>query len=279
MRRLPGAKIGALLLALACLVPRPREAVAQGPAGRRPSQAARIDPSSGLDFVLLAGGTFHYGCEPVDVDCSDDERPGRSVTIGAFWMGRTEVTVEAYARCVSDGACTPASSGGACNWGAPDRGRHPINCVDWTQASTFCQHLGGALPTAEEWEWSAKGGEAHVYPWGDDPPTDRRANFADVQYKRKYPRAFDTPGDDGWIETAPVGSFPAGASKQGLLDLVGNVIEWTASEYDPGHMEARGGGWSTDTVSRRLRASYRTARDRSFWHATYGFRCKLPATP
>jgi len=63
---------------------------------------------------------------------------------------------------------------------------------------------------------------------------------------------------------------------QGLLDMVGNVIEWTGSEYQPGLMEARGGGWATDTVSRRLRPSYRTGKARTYWHPTYGFRCRLP---
>jgi formylglycine-generating enzyme required for sulfatase activity len=148
--------------------------------------------------------------------------------------------------------------------------------VDWAQANAFCEHAGGRLPTAEEWEYAAKGGESRIYPWGDDPVTDKRANFADAQYKKKYPRSFDVPGqDDGWVESAPVGTYPAGATAHGLVDMVGNVIEWTSGEYVPGQMEARGGGWATDTVSRRLRPSYRTGRDRAYWHATYGFRCRL----
>src|SRR5271165_42058 len=134
MRRLPATKAGALLIGLAILVPSARRAVAQGPAGRKTPPSVRTDAATGLDRVLLAGGTFHYGCEPSDGDCSDDERPGRSVTVGPMWMDKTEVTVEAYGRCVADGACTAANAGGACNWGAPDRARHPINCVDWNQA-------------------------------------------------------------------------------------------------------------------------------------------------
>jgi formylglycine-generating enzyme required for sulfatase activity len=253
------------------------EASADGTAKGAPAPRVRTEPKSGLEVVALPGGTFHFGCEPQDGDCSDDERPGRQVSVGAMSMGKTEVTVEAYGRCVTAGACATPASGGACNWGVAGRERHPINCVDWAQSSAFCQWMGGRLPTAEEWEYAAKGGESRVFPWGDDPVTDRRANFADIQYKKKYPRSFDIPGqDDGWIESAPVGTYPEGATVQGLLDMVGNVIEWTGSEYQPGLMEARGGGWATDTVSRRLRPSYRTGKERTYWHPTYGFRCRVP---
>jgi|HubBroStandDraft_6_1064221.scaffolds.fasta_scaffold98957_2 formylglycine-generating enzyme required for sulfatase activity len=278
MRHGPLATTGALLIA-AGLMAAPKEATPQRTAGKGAAPAVRTDPTSGLELVRLAAGTFHFGCEPGDGDCSGDERPGRRVDVGSMWIGKTEATVHAYARCVADGACTEPNVGGACNWAARDRDDHPVNCVDWDQATRFCQHMGGRLPTAEEWEYAAKGGESRIYPWGNDAPTDRRANFADAQYKKKYPRSFDIPGqDDGWIESAPVGTFPEGATKQGLLDMAGNVIEWTSSEYEPGQMEARGGGWATDTVSRRLRASYRTGRARSYWHATFGFRCAIPVT-
>ena len=268
-----------VLLAAIVVIPSPREAAAQKPAPPRPAAAGsvRTDPASGLEFVALAAGSFHFGCEPQDTDCGDDERPGHQVEVAPMWLGKTEVTVEAYARCATGGACTAPNTGGACNWGVAGRERHPINCVDWTQADAFCRHLGGRLPTAEEWEYANKGGESRIYPWGDDPVTDKRANFADAQYKRKYPRAFDVPGqDDGWVESAPVGTYPAGATRQGLLDMAGNVIEWTGGEFATGQMEARGGGWATDSVSRRLRASYRTGRAPSHWDAMLGFRCMLP---
>jgi iron(II)-dependent oxidoreductase len=244
------------------------------------SERSHVEAKSGLVFLFIPGGAFHFGCEPQDGDCSNDERPGRPATVESMLLGRTEVPVAAYARCVKAGACKEPDTGGACNWGVEGREQHPINCVDWIQANAFCRWIGGRLPTAEEWEYAAKSGRSSIFPWGDTPVTDKRANFADGQYKKRYPRSFDVPGqDDGYIETAPVGSFPDGATLQGLQDMAGNVIEWTSSEYAPGQMEARGGGWATDTVSRRLRASYRTGRARTFWHATYGFRCRLPATP
>lgn len=256
------------------------ERPAPAPRGRPDDVPARARQLSGLDFIFIEGGSFHYGCEARDLDCSADERPGRQASVASMWLEKTEVTVDAYARCVTAGSCGVPHTGGACNWSVAGRELHPINCVDWTQASAFCHYLGGQLPTAEEWEYAAKGGEPRIYPWGDELANDRRANFADTQYKKKYPRAFDIPGeDDGWVETAPVGSFPAGATKQGVLDMAGNVIEWTASEYAPGAYEARGGGWATESTSRRLRASYRTGRPPASWHATYGLRCRLAAGP
>jgi formylglycine-generating enzyme required for sulfatase activity len=277
MRRLLTTGIGVGILAVGGSGAIPVGAAAEQSAATSPT---RSDPASGLEFVYVEGGSFHFGCEPQDADCSDDERPGRRVEVASLWVGKTEVTVEAYAHCVTAGKCGTPNVGNACNWAVAGRGRYPINCVDWSQASAFCAYDGGRLPTAEEWEYAAKGGGSRIYSWGDQEVTDHRANFADNRYKTKYPRNLDVPGqDDGWVESAPVGMYPSGATKQGLLDMIGNVIEWTASEYVTGEREARGGGWATESRSRRLRASYRTSRPPSFWHATYGFRCVLPRAP
>src|SRR6185437_14959839 len=97
------------------------EASADGPAKGGAAPRVRTEPKSGLEVVSLPGGTFHFGCEPQDGDCSDDERPGRQVSVGAMSMGKTEVTVEAYGRCVAAGACTAPNSGGACNSGVAGR--------------------------------------------------------------------------------------------------------------------------------------------------------------
>lgn len=77
--------------------------------------------------------------------------------------------------------------------------------------------------------------------------------------------------DDGYAFTSPVGSYPAGASKWGLLDMAGNVWQWTASDYDATHKELRGGGWVFPPVV--LRASDRVGVDPSTWEIYLGFRC------
>ena len=129
----------------------------------------RVEPKSGLTFVHLPGGKFHFGCELQDSDCEKDEGPTRLATVSPFWLGKTETTVAAYAKCVAAGACSaPQSSSVSCNgdWKA----NHPINCIDWNQASRFCEWIGGRLPTATEWEYAAKGGSSRIYPWGDELP-------------------------------------------------------------------------------------------------------------
>lgn len=211
---------------------------------------------------------------------SNNERPIHDVTVAPFLLDRTEVTVAAYAECVRQGACSApdgfVSESGRyrvfCNWQHPQgRASHPVNCVDFFQAQAFCAWLAKRLPSEVEWEYAARGGERRVFPWGDQAPDASRLNACGpLCGKNLIARHF--PGvtpmytiDDAWPETAPVGSFPAGASKHGVLDLAGNVWEWTASEYatyDGGIHEPkrvlRGGSWGggdpdTERTTKRFR--------------------------
>ena len=230
---------------------------------RRAGGRVRRDEKSGLDFALIPAGSFTLGCEPQDKECADDERPPGEARVKAFWLGVTEVTVEAYARCVEAGSCKPtvrgadsavSGTGDSCNLG--NRPGHPINCVDWERAATFCAWLGGRLPAAEEWEYAAKGGESAVYPWGDASPGPARAQFSAAG-------------------TAPAGSHPAGQSRWGLQDLAGNVWEWTATLGNDGKQELRGGGWSS--FPQALRASVRLQAKPREERPTFGVRCAVGA--
>ena len=88
----------------------------------------------------------------------------------------TAVTVAVYVVCVNAGKCTAPSRGGDCNWGRRDRLNHPINCVSWDEAVSFCAFLGKRLPTDEEREWAAREAErGTAYPWGTEEP---RISFA-----------------------------------------------------------------------------------------------------
>jgi formylglycine-generating enzyme required for sulfatase activity len=201
--------------------------------------------------------------------------------VKGFRLDRTEVTVQAYAECVRARACTEpdaySDKGGSyrifCNWKHPhNRSLHPINCVDFQQATTFCAWAGKRLPSEEEWEYAARAGsDDRTYPWGADKPDQTRLNACGSEcpanlVAKRFPRwAPMYEADDGWPETAPVGSFPAGASKHGVLDLLGNVWEWTASEYaayDGSSSEKkrvlRGGSWGggdprTERTTNRFR--------------------------
>ena len=179
----------------------------------------------------------------------------RKVELSAFCLDITEVTVRAYEACVKDATCerTPDDVNfrglssdvskkkrfvGLCNARKPDRLDHPINCVSYDMAEAYCKSKNARLPTETEWEYAARGPVQHDYPWGDEPPDEKRLNAAGDEY-RKWDLAAGGEGktmfsgDDGWAGTAPVGQFPAGKSGYGVYDLAGNVWEWTADFYGP----------------------------------------------
>lgn len=143
------------------------------------------------------------------------------------------VTVAQYKKCTTDGGCTEPDSGPFCNWNAKGRDNHPINCVDWYQATQYCEWAGKRLPREAEWEKAARGTDGRKYPWGDDEFAEalkRRANIADEDARS----ALGCDGiplvaagyHDGFVTTAPVGFFPDGASPYGARDMAGNVMEW-----------------------------------------------------
>lgn len=244
-------------------------------------------------MVAIPSGDFAMGND--GADGNDNERPTHPVSVAAFRIDRTEVTVAAYHRCVEAGRCSEpeayrSPSGDYrvfCNWKNPaDRDKHPINCVDFRQALAFCAWAGKRLPSEEEWEYAARGGgENRRYPWGNDEPTSRYLNACGSEcpgnlIAHRFPggRAL-YPDSDGWPETAPVGSYPAGASKQGVLDMAGNVWEWTASRYktyDGAHAEdkrvLRGGSWGGGDA-RTLRTTNRFRLDETSRAQFLGFRC------
>lgn len=182
-------------------------------------------------MVTVAAGPFVRGA----TDGEPDERPVRRLSLPAFAIDRTEVTVEAYAACVRAGACPAVASA------APASDRLPVVGVSWTEAAAFCAWAGKRLPTEDEWEKAARGSEGRRYPWGDRPEC-QRANFGNF-------------GGDGRCaaEGAPgrpvaVGSFPSGASPYGALDMAGNVWEWVADRYRVDAYARASGGTSGETT-------------------------------
>ena len=224
------------------------------------------EPKSGLEFVQLPAGELRYGCEPRDTACDEDEKPAKEgVKVPAFSLGKTDVTLAAYRRCVDAGTCNPAATGPRCNWGT-DRQSHPINCVDFQQGLKFCGWIGGRLPTAVEWEYAAKGGEGRIYPWGDQPVTGKRANHCDKNCAAEW----RSQEDDLHAATSPVGSYPEGAARWGFFDLSGNVAQWVSSYVGQLAMH-KGGSWNDKATD--LRASHRGALERNSRLEWLGFRC------
>lgn len=164
-------------------------------------------------------------------------------------LDKYEVTVESYRQCVDAGCCvahcTPNGDGQGealwneyCNYDKEGRDKHPMNCVDWTNADAYCRWVGKRLPTDVEWAYAAYGDEARKYPWGNKGPDKQRANVCDASCRKALQergrpwRAFHEL-DDGFPGTAPVGSFPDGASQFGALDMGGNVWEWVGDWFSP----------------------------------------------
>ncbi|MBK8255985.1 MAG: SUMF1/EgtB/PvdO family nonheme iron enzyme [Polyangiaceae bacterium] len=275
------------------------------------SASAAAPPPCPSSMVFIPAGTFMRGSPADDKSADPDERPQQKTHLGAFCIDKTEVTVAAYTRCAEApnelGSCTPASAivvskglkpsdvifwSKFCNAGAKDRQDHPINCVDFAQAAAFCKWAGGRLPTEAEWEYAARGADGRVYPWGNEPPSAERLNGCGAECssngaalgRNDKKRMFD--GDDGAQTTAPVGRYPAGASAFGVLDMGGNVWEWTAdglaaySENEatnPSHASGpmrvvRGGHWLNANAT-SPRAANRETRDESKKLEDVGFRC------
>jgi len=178
--------------------------------------AASAAPDTPADMLLVPAGPFTMGSDRAG---QGDEHPAHQVTLAAFWLDKTEVSNEAYERCVAGNVCAPHDPkssllnrlGGDQAFRAP---KQPISSISWDDAKAFCAWVGKRLPREAEWEKAARGTDARTYPWGEDPPDAERAVFATSH-------------------TGEVGTHPKGAGPYGHLDMAGNVWEWLEDIYDP----------------------------------------------
>lgn len=224
------------------------------------------------------------------------------MVVGSFCISRTEVTVAEYLACASAKRCPPASTkvfyvddakyhgleprhDVFCNAGRPGRGTHPVNCIDARAAEEYCAWKGGRLPTEEEWEYAARGGDGRLYPWGNESTSVQEVVHTcgvECQEHVKKLGSEHYPSDNGLPDTAPVGSYPANASPFGALDMLGSLEEWTTGDPCAYRNEPR---WEigspcypNDRVVRGGRAAAVT-RLRRNWQSrrpTLGFRCVHP---
>lgn len=211
------------------------------------------------EMVAIPGGTLRMGRE----DGAIDERPVHDVPVAALDADRFEVTNVQYLRFVLDqGRPTPAG------WSSSTYPRRealrPVTGVTWSDADAYCAWAGKRLPTEAEWEWIARGPEGRLFPWGD----------AEVS-----PPPANSGAPDGG-STIAVGGHPDGATPLGVMDMAGNVREWTADRYGPYRaphappergmrIAMRGSSWRTynDVASARESADAGTTAD------DLGFRC------
>jgi formylglycine-generating enzyme required for sulfatase activity len=178
--------------------------------------STRTSPADGMIEAFIPAGTFTMG--GVDPHAAENEKPIHQVSMPGFWMDKVEVTNAMYALCANAGACRLPqeyrSDSRDKYYGDAQYANYPVVYVTWLQAKTYCEWAGRRLPTEAEWERAARGDDTRVYPWGDQLPDASRANFSNLV------------GD-----TASVGNSPAGVSPFGILDMSGNVAEWTNDIY------------------------------------------------
>lgn len=156
---------------------------------------------------------------------------------------------------------------------------HPVVQMNWFSANTYCQWVGGRLPSEAQWEKAARGADGRLFPWGNELPNLGYLNGA------------DPTNSDGFTFTSPVAHFPLGDSPYGLHDMAGNAYEWTRSlfrgypyiandgreiEKQPGlndEIVVRGGSFYTDYGT--VRSTWRYVVPAQLANDGFGFRCVI----
>ncbi|GAB4529320.1 MAG: hypothetical protein Kow0063_06290 [Anaerolineae bacterium] len=252
-----------------------------GKPGPAPKPAARVPQPLEPELVLIPAGEFLMGSDPEkDGRAYEDEQPQHRVYLPDYHIGRTPVTNAQYAVFVEASGYKPPR-----HWvdGKLPAGRedYPVAYVSWDDAMAYCRWLSKKnrqpyrLPSEAEWEKAARGSEGRIYPWGDTWEPGRCNSH-----------------EAGQDDTTRVDAYLEGASPYGVLDMAGNIWEWTGSLYRPypydpndgredpktfGRRVLRGGAFYSG--ARRVRCAYRDSGDANDWRGNYGFRvCLASAT-
>jgi formylglycine-generating enzyme required for sulfatase activity len=239
-------------------------------------------------LTVLPAGRFQQGPAAAAAGASF-EKPAHAVAIAsAFAMSTNAVTVDEFRAFASatgrnmqgcevyDGDWRRKPDSNWENPGFAQGGSHPVTCASWNDAKAYAAWLSAKtghhyrLPSASEWEYAARSGTAAVLPWADAAGACAGANVADQSAARRFPGWTVFTCDDGYVFTAPVGTFKA--NKFGLNDMLGNVFQWTEDCWHPDYSDApadgsaradgdcserelRGGSWFSTPAY--VRANYR----------------------
>jgi formylglycine-generating enzyme required for sulfatase activity len=261
---------------------------------RQPSQPGLLDLGDGvlMEFVRIPAGEFRMGRDWTYPNLPESrkkkfieesgEYPEHTIYLDEYWMGKYPVTNQQYYQYVRNGGGrAPGLKPGPKT--LKGRLNYPVDYVNWEMAVDFCRWVSGItgklvnLPTEAQWEKAARGTDARLYPWGDQEPNEKLANFG-----KKF--------EDGSHALTPVGKFPTGASPYGVLDMAGNinqwVLDWYSNQYykespgtnpagpDSGKYRVMRGGLYYYTNG-LLSSYYRHCGIPTTFVAGYGFRCVL----
>ena len=227
------------------------------------------------EMIEIPAGTFVMGSATGAVD----EGPEHTVQLATYWIDKYEVSTVQYQACVDAGTCEPTGTTAGCNSVANERSDHPINCINWAQADTYCLWSQKRLPTEAEWERAAKGDGRRPFPWGQEAPNHDLLNF-----------------NNNVGSTTRVGSYPLGISPFGLHDISGNVQEWTGDFYAADYYTdsptsnpqgpkegvlrvVRGASWKLGIPQEVLTTTVRFAFVPSTRDPSLGFRCATDIPP
>lgn len=236
-------------------------AIAVSPSGAADTAFSGRD---GAEMVLVPEGAFIMGLR--EGEALSEMNPSRIVYLKSFYIDVYEVTNVLYRRCVIEGACSDPSwntdypatihEDGKKWYTTEHMDNYPVVGATWRQSVEYCRWANERLPSSAEWEKAARGVDGRKYPWGDKWDG-TKANW-------------DDGGKiDGFTKIAPVGSFPAGKSPYGVMDMAGNVREWVDD------LVLKGGSWYSSPIT--LRAGdpghdFIVERDDDM-----GFRCAMDA--
>jgi len=218
----------------------------------------RVNPVDGAVMVWVPGtaeacpnGRFRMGSTPEEVhrlwaatgwadwkEGTTVEQPAHEIELDGFWLYEHEVTVEQYVQFLAATGQAAPQGGFIEVLKAPPN--LPMMCVNFADAAAYCQWAGAALPTEAQWEYAARGPEERLFPWGDHWDW-KLCNCAEYQAGRTLDdaaavqawwNAVPQTGEAAVELLRPVGSFPAGASWCGALDMAGNLWEWCRDWLD-----------------------------------------------
>jgi formylglycine-generating enzyme required for sulfatase activity len=282
--RLPAFAAGALAanpaneeLAAACAAvyaaARPQKGRSPKRGAFAPEQAAsgHLAAILGIEWVAIPGGVLRMGSSAQrDGSAQPAEMPEHDVIMPDYWIARCPITNYQYQVFVyaTEHVSPPHWRKGTAPDGKQD---HPVVNISWSDALAFCRWASVQLPSEAEWEWAARGTAGRLWPWGDEPPTPVRCNFG-LAIAR----------------TTPVTRFLGGATTHGVLDMAGNVWEWTRSLWRPypyvaddgREQEAPAGlrvvrGGSYDCAAHQVRCSNRSAINPAYGYDDVGMRVVL----